>query len=83
MTDKDKFISANDKKYAAYFGGATGISAFVLSESPVLAQTSGVSEINSMVASLGTLAGTVTAVVLGAMIVRLGIKFVNRMTVKG
>lgn len=71
-----------DKKKAISLG-AIGTSALIL-ESPVLAQAATpISDITAMVNSLGTLAGVTTTVVLGAMVVRLGIKFVNRMTVKG
>lgn len=70
------------KKSLALFGATTGT---VITVSPVMAQTATdpIQQTTTMVNSLGTLAGVVTTVVLGAMVVRLGIKFVNRMTVKG
>jgi hypothetical protein len=61
---------------------AGGVLATTVIATPVMAQTA-VTDITAMVTSLGTLATAVTTVVLGAMVVRLGIKFVNRMTVKG
>lgn len=67
--------------------GASGAAVgFSLISQPAQAQTASntaVSDINAMVTSLGTIAAGVTTVVLAAMVVRLGIKFVNRMTVKG
>lgn len=42
-----------------------------------------VTDVTAMMTSLATLAGVVTAVVLGAMGVRMAIKLVNRMATKG
>lgn len=69
------------KTQIALLGGVAGSTIVT----PVMAQTASdpVQQTTSMVNSLGTLAGVVTTVVLGAMVVRLAIKFVNRMTVKG
>lgn len=82
MSDSNSKFAFN--KSTGLAAGAIGSTALIV-ESPVMAQTAstGVTDITAMVTSLGTLAGAVTAVVLGAMVVRLGIKFVNRMTVKG
>lgn len=86
-------ITSNDEKVYAKSNAkdliVVGVSAAAVGltfiEVPAMAQTSNdaVTDINAMVTSLGTIAAGTTTVVLGAMIVRLGIKFVNRMTVKG
>lgn len=85
MTEDFKTISASSLDKSLVLGAAvaaTGVVAFV--DVPANAQsTGGIADINAMVTSLGTIAAGVTTVILGAMVVRLGIKFVNRMTVKG
>lgn len=66
-----------------------GISAGAVAlESPVFAQTtttpnSNIDNVSTMITSLGGIAAAVTVVVLGAMGVRMAIKLVNRVGVKG
>jgi len=75
FTDEQK----TDAKVAVSAASATTI----LVPMVAMADDANLTSITTMVTSLGTLAGAVTTVVLGAMVVRLGIKFVNRMAVKG
>lgn len=66
-------------------GGVTAGSVALVAIQPASAQTTTtpVDQVSSLVTSMGVLAGVITTVILGAMGVRMAIKFVNRMTVKG
>lgn len=66
-------------------GAATvvGAGALVIAVNDRPARADAVSDVTSMVSSLGGIATAATGVILGAMVVRLAIKFVNRLTVKG
>ncbi len=72
-----------DKKTVAAAASALTI----LGASPVLAQTTGstpdVSSVSGMVTAIGTIAATIATVVVGAMAIRMAIKIVNRVAVKG
>lgn len=74
-----------EKKVASLAtGGVVAAGTVAMIDVPVMAQATGaVADVNSMVTSLGSIATGATAVILGAMVVRLAIKFVNRLTVKG
>lgn len=76
-----------DNKGAIVVASAALSAAVISYESPVFAQaaasTGGVSDVSTMVTSLGGIAAAVTTVVLGAMGVRMAIKLVNRVGVKG
>jgi hypothetical protein len=61
-------------------GGIIGTAAI---SQPAQAQSAGIADVSAMVTTLGTVAGAVVTVVLFAMGVRLAIKIVNRLTVKG
>jgi hypothetical protein len=62
-------------------GGIVGTAAI---SQPAQAQSAGgIADVSTMVTTLGTVAGAVVTVVLFAMGVRLAIKIVNRLTVKG
>lgn len=75
-----------DKSGAVVIAGA-GVGAAALAyESPASAQsttTSPIDSVSTMITSLGGIAAAVTVVVLGAMGVRMAIKLVNRVGVKG
>ncbi|MCJ8280305.1 MAG: hypothetical protein MJK14_10450 [Rivularia sp. ALOHA_DT_140] len=78
----------NNKKRQQIFiaGTVAGGTSLIASSSPVLADTTtngGVTAVNALVTDLGTITAAVTAIIVGAMGVRMAIKFVNRMTVKG
>ena len=78
-----EFNFDNKKKAAALSGF---VASAVVIEQPVLAQTassSNIDNVSSMITSLGGIAAAVTVVVLGAMGVRMAIKLVNRVGVKG
>jgi hypothetical protein len=63
---------------AAAVGGAT-----VLATSQPAHAQGAVAEINTMVTSLGTITAGVVTVIVGALTVRLAVKMINRLTVKG
>ena len=73
-----------NKKQTLIASGVVGTSV-VATSSPVLAQTAnnGVTAVNALVTDLGTITAGVTTVIIAAMGVRMAIKFVNRMMVKG
>ena len=70
-----------NKKFPLLF--LSSVSALVLFSAPAQAQDASVDDVSSMVSSVGAITGVATSVVLGAMGVRLAIKQVNRLTVKG
>lgn len=78
---------SRDKNGAIVVGGSalSAVVATVAADSPLLAQTAStpISDVSSMITSLGGIAAAVTVVVLGAMGVRMAIKLVNRVSVKG
>lgn len=81
---ESKTVLSRDKSGKLTLASA-GLSASVLGYgSPVLAQTTTpLDNVTSMITSLGGIAGTITVVVVGAMAVRMAIKLVNRVGVKG
>lgn len=73
------------KKSSASLVVAGGIAVTPFIGAPVMAQTASdpIADVNAMITSLGTITAGVTAIIIGAMTVRLAIKMVNRLTVKG
>lgn len=83
MSDKVLRLQADKNGKLVVAGAAIAASAITL-ELPAQAATTGsVDDVSAMVTSLGGIAAAVTAVVLGAMGVRMAIKLVNRVGVKG
>lgn len=78
-----KKVLSNDNKKVLSLAGAAGGAALILEAPAYAAAGDGITELTAMATQLGTLSGVIIPVVIVAMTVRLGIKFVNRMTVKG
>jgi hypothetical protein len=62
---------------------ASGVGVGLAATVPLPASAAGVEDVSSMITTLGGVAAAVTIVVLGAMGVRMAIKLVNRVSVKG
>lgn len=78
-------LSSRSEKLTRYglplFGGVVVTSAFI--EQPANAQSVGVQNVSDTVTSVGTVNAIAIPIVLVAMGVRLAIKLVNRLSVKG
>lgn len=87
MQDAPKYrLSTNAKKELVLSGSSLAIATSLVVGQSAQAQTAptvGVTDVQNSVNSLGTLANVTVPIVLVAFGVRLAIKLVNRMTVKG
>lgn len=87
MSKSEVFLPlSRDKKGTLSVVGLGASTSVVAFQTPVLAQaapTSPIDSVSAMITSLGGIAAAVTVVVLGAMGVRMAIKLVNRVGVKG
>lgn len=79
LNEFDKFLDS--KKGKATIAAATTTGVLLAATAP--GHAAGIADVEAMVGSLGTIAGAVTTVVVGAMGVRYAIKLVNRVAVKG
>lgn len=87
---ESKVVLKRNKSGNLVLAGAAVSTAAIAYELPASAQSSGTTDANAnitsvstMITSLGGIAAAVTVVVLGAMGVRMAIKLVNRVGVKG